>query len=130
MGYYGNHRSAQQSELYLELPEETRKKLEKENPREEVTQTLGTSSSSMTSLIKEAKEFAEKWGKTINDVRLEHSTYQHEYSDYWSSEHSFEVEGLETDEQYYSRLAKKYENQQLAEKRDREEFERLKTKFK
>ena len=118
-------------EKYSALPEETRKQLEKTSPRQETSQhkDISYSCSKMSDLIKEAKAFAKEWKKTLDDVSLEHSAYQHDYSDSYSSEVHLEVDGLETDVQYYSRLMANYESTRAREEYDRREFDRLKAKF-
>jgi hypothetical protein len=126
--YYQNQRIAESVKKYNKLPPDVREKLEKENPRREVTQQENLYSSPFTEIAKSAAEFAKKWNKNLSDVHLYHSAYD----DYGSpsSEMHFEVSGLETDEQYLARLMGHYEATKLREEYDRREFERLKAKFK
>jgi hypothetical protein len=116
-------------EKWNELPNKTKKELQASNPKKEVTQKQSVYASKLTDIVKEAKEFAKHWGKTIQDVELEHSSYQYEYSESYSSMLEMCVQGLETDDQYYARLNEYYEANKLREEYDRREFERLKTKF-
>ncbi len=111
-----------------ELSEETREKLKKQHSRQKVTQTQNLwNGMSFDSLLEQATEFAKEWDADLKDVTLEHSWYE----DYGSptSEIHFEVQGLETDTQYHSRLWEIHEREQWQNKREREEFERLKAKF-
>lgn len=131
MRYYcREERNAELVKKYRELPEEVRQKLEKSMTRKEVCQTEDISyTSTFTTIHKRANLLAKKWKKTINDVRIEHSCYQEDYSDSYSSEAHLEVEGLETDDQYHLRLAKHYESLRVQEEYEHKEFERLKAKF-
>jgi hypothetical protein len=129
--YYYKERYASHIKKYAALALEIRQKLEKSNPRKDTTQVQDISySSSLSSIIKEAKEFAKIHKTTLDQVRLAHSCYQQDYSDSYSSEAHLEVIGLETDDQYHARLMELYENTQAREVYERQEFERLKAKFK
>ena len=115
---------------YLKLPEEVRQEFEKSVPRKEVEQREDISyRSSFVELQQTAEELAKKWKKNVSDVQLEHSCYQQDYSDSWSSEAHLEVMVLETDDQYHSRLAEQYESVKLREEYERNEFKRLSAKF-
>ena len=131
MGYYNrDQRNAELVKKYRELPEEVRQKLEKNIPRKEVCQVEDISyTSAFIAIHKQANRLAKKWKKTIHDVRIEHSCYQDDYSESYSSEAHLEVEGLETDDQYHLRLAEHYESLRVQEEYERKEFERLKAKF-
>lgn len=128
MSYYRRNRDKSQAEQYRELPQETREKLEKELPRKEVTQERDVSSVyTFTKVIAEAEEFAKQWGKTLADVQQHHNYYE-DYGSY-SSEIKLEVKGLETDDQYYSRLWETHHATLTREEWERKEFERLKAKY-
>jgi hypothetical protein len=122
------HEKAQQKE-YLNLSEQIRKELEKRFPRREETQSKDVSwVSSFTEIQKEAVELAKAWGKTINDVSVEHSAYD-DYGSY-VCEVKLEVKGLETEPQYHSRLWEIHVANGIRDEHDRKEFKRLKKKFK
>lgn len=129
--YYQNHRDVELAKKYNALDSFIKAKLEKEIPRQEVTQKHDISwlSSTFIEVIEDAKEFAKKWKKSINDVSIEHTCYQRDYSDSWSSEIHLEVDGLETDDQYMARLMERYEATRVRDEYERREFERLKAKF-
>jgi hypothetical protein len=131
MGYYTNDLREARLKKYKQMSAEERAQLEKASPRREVTQTKELYSSyNIPELLEEAEEFAKEWKKTIDDVSIRHSCYMQDYSDSYSSEMHFEVQGLETDEQYHVRLMEAYEYTKAREEHDRKEFERLKAKFK
>ena len=131
MGYYREQRNVELLKEYLKLPEDVRQKLEKSEPRREVEQheDLSYDSSLFTEIAKKANKFAKKWNKSIKDVRVEHSCYQQDYSDSYSSELHLEVKGLETDDQYHLRLVELHEATRIREEYERKEFQRLSAKF-
>lgn len=118
-----NHTTA-----FLALPEEEQKRLKQQLPRTETIQTQSVYSSSFSEVIKEAKEFAEKWNKTLDDVSLERYVDHGYYGD-TSATVQFEVNGLETDEQWHRRLIEENDRIKCREAYERKEFERLKAKF-
>jgi hypothetical protein len=119
--YSSNH------EQFKALPKDIQQKLIATHPRQEITQREHVSSSDMLDVIADAKEFAKKWGKTIEDVSLENYVEQ-EYESHYSRL-DFNVRGLETDEQYFSRLFDTHHRDEIRAEYDRNEYERLKAKF-
>lgn len=127
--YYGrDSRDLGQAKEFHQLSDEARQKLEKEFPRKEVRQTQSLYSCTWPEIVKEVKEFAKKWKKTADDVCLDHYTYD-DYDGHGSSL-DMVVEGLETDQQYHSRLWETYDSKRRQEEHERREFERLKAKYK
>jgi len=126
--YARDRRIVEQAETFRELPEVTQKKLEKEFPRKEIGQRTSLYSNTMPQVIKEVKEFAKKWKKTIDDVSIEH----YSYDDYGGTSSALDmtVTGLETDEQYHGRLWETHDATCKREEWERREFERLSAKFK
>lgn len=112
---------------YLSLPEGTRKDLEANLPRKDVEQRCQVYSDTFPEIHKAIREFAKKWKKTEKDVYLDHYLFE----DYGSTRSQLDlcVQGLETDEQYYRRLMEHHESNVRREKWERQEFERLKSKF-
>lgn len=125
--YYNSVRVKNQAAQFKELEYKIQRGLEQSNPRREAEQRETLYSSSMPQILKEVKEFAKKWGKTVDDVSLDH----YYYNDYGSDTSGLDmtVNAPETDEQYHSRLWEAHERECLQNERDRVEFERLKKKF-
>lgn len=125
--YNSEQRLKDNVESFKELSEVTQRKLEHQYPRKEIDQSQSLYSSTWPQIVKEVKEFAKKWKKTADDVRLDHYTY----NDYGSESSALDmrVDGLETDDQYYSRLWETHDSTCKQEERERLEFDRLKAKF-
>ena len=114
---------------FQELPEETRNALLKQYPRKSIPQCADIShTSSFAKVIEKAQDFADKWKVSLDKVMMEHQ-YTEDYGSY-SSEVHLETQGLETDEQYHSRLWENHERDSWRNELDRKEYERLKAKFK
>lgn len=130
MSYGIEKRAEKELKEYLNLPKDIQKAFELLNARREVTQREQLHCSSWPDIVKEVKKFAKKWGKQVDDVSLEHDKQSYEYD---GSEYSVLymcVDSLETDDQYYARIAVNYRDTKTIEEYDRKEFERLKAKFK
>lgn len=127
MRYYEN-KAKDQAKLFQSLPEKTQRALEQQLPRREVEQRKSVYGCTMPQIIKEAKEFAKEWKKTIDDVSLEH----YHYNDYGSDSSALDmhVNGLETEEQHHSRMWETHDANSRRDEYERKEFERLKAKFK
>lgn len=126
--YNSEQRQKEQVESFNELSREIQDKLLHQYPRKEVTQTQSVCSNTWPNIVKEVKEFAKKWNKTTDNVSLDH----YHYDDYGGTSSALDmtVSGLETDNQYYSRLWETHDNTCKQEERERQEFERLSKKFK
>lgn len=127
MGYYQDKHHVALAKQFRELPEADKLQLESLLPRRETEQRKQIYSSSMPEILKEAKEFAKLWNKTIDNVSLDHF----HYDDYGSntSQLDMTVEGLETDDQYFKRLMEHHEATRVREEHERKEFTRLFAKF-
>lgn len=110
------------------LSPEVQAELKTQYPRKETTQKRNIYASSLTSLNEQAAEFAKEWGKSVEDVGLD-CYIEHGYYDSTSACLDLTVEGMETDEQWHTRLGEIYRHTQWAEERDRQEYERLSKKF-
>lgn len=128
MGYFEDSHAANIKQ-YEALPANVRKRFETDMPRIEVIQTRDISwFSSFAKILEEAKEFAQRWQKTLDDLTVQHS-YTEDYDGSYSSEVHLEVVGLETVEQYHARLAERYEATRARDESERKEYERLRAKF-
>jgi hypothetical protein len=127
MGYYREQQNAELARRYKQLPAADKLHLETNLPRRETEQRKQIYSSSMREVLKEAKEFAKEWKKTLEDVSLDH----YHYDDYGSTSSQLDmtVSGLETDDQYYKRLMEHHDATRVREEYERKEFERLSAKF-
>jgi len=117
-----------QAEKFRWLSKSEQEALKEQNPRREITQRHdATYISRVTDLVGEAKAFAEQWGKTLEDVKMDtelEDDYGSQYAKLYCT-----VEGLETDAQYEARLWELIEQTKAREDHDRKEFERLSAKF-
>lgn len=107
---------------------EIQAELKAQYPRKETTQKRNIYTSSLTSLNEDAAAFAKEWGKAIEDVRID-CYVEHGYYDSTTACLDLTVEGMETDEQWHTRLGEIQQHKQWAEERDRSEYERLSKKF-